>query len=68
MELKPCPFCGRKDARIAHKTVDRTDCMGKLGTRFERFRIYCASCAGQTSWGFYVEDVAEAWNRRANDV
>ena len=64
MELKPCPFCGKNGARIVHKTVDRTDYDGALGTRSERFRITCFSCPGQTAWGFYLEDVVEAWNKR----
>lgn len=62
MELKPCPFCGEKDAvRMMMRE-------GKDGWR-NRFFVLCeydnGGCGAESGWYHYREEAAEAWNRRA---
>ena len=55
-ELKPCPFCGSK--AYAYRPMHNT-----LG-------IFCSNLkcgASITQYGCLEDDVAERWNRRAND-
>ena len=52
-ELKPCPFCGREAAFLG-----------------ETHSIKCKQCGGAfivTNPFITRMEVAEAWNRRAND-
>lgn len=58
MELKPCPFCGGKP-------LVESFIFGREKT--PRFRVRCSKCWCETNWEFFAEnEVAEAWNRRAD--
>lgn len=70
VELKPCPFCGGRDIELRRKQEEqfvKKHGMWKRSTLSERFQIHCRSCACETYYGFYEEDVIEAWNKRAPD-
>ena len=60
MELKPCPFCGREadwgvdDEGFFHVGCPTWDCFGGIYENHYTFST--------------VEEAAEKWNRRANDV
>lgn len=67
MELKPCPFCGGKDIGMRRKCEEqfvKKNSEWKRITLSERFQIHCRNCPCETYYGFYIEDVIEAWNRR----
>ena len=69
-ELKPCPFCGGTDIGMNKRTEDhfvRRSGEFKMQTKSERYQIKCRECPCETYYGFYLEDVIEAWNRRAED-
>ena len=55
-ELKPCPFCGCKDIRVARDK----------DAIIERHRAICFDCSAQIYRGTAQETI-EAWNRRAED-
>lgn len=55
-ELKPCPFCGCKDIRVARDKE----------AIIERHRAVCFECSAQMYRGT-PQEVIEAWNRRAED-
>ena len=55
-ELKPCPFCGCTDIRVARDT----------DAIIERHRAICFKCSAQMYRGT-AEKAIEAWNRRAED-
>ena len=56
VELKPCPFCGRKDT-------------GTLTTADDGYwyAVFCENCMAQTRKCRQEKDAIEAWNRRANE-
>ena len=69
-ELKPCPFCGGTAIELNRKTRENFAFINgvvKRRTLSERFQIKCENCPCGTYFGFYLEDVIEAWNRRAED-
>ena len=53
-ELKPCPFCGKKDVRL-----------GGIDNKV-RFAIWveCKNCECQGPVYFTQEQAIDAWNRR----
>lgn len=53
MELKPCPFCGRKPRMT--RDIDG-DC-----------RVRCQNCGATTYYARTEEEATKAWNRRADD-
>lgn len=58
-QLKNCPFCGAKAVAETFETCRE---------RKPRYRVKCTECWCETSWDFFsVDEVAEAWNRRADD-
>lgn len=70
MELKPCPFCGSHDIGINKR--EETEFVfrkgeKKVSTVSERWQIKCRNCPCGTYYGFYEEDVIEAWNRRIDN-
>ena len=59
LELKPCPFCGSKEARLAR------NCYGQNYVR-------CMNC-GAVVWGKFDErpsekQIVEIWNTRTGEV
>ncbi len=60
-ELKPCPFCGSRDIRQNY--YDPFD--GYQGD-FGFYRNKCAGCGCELK-ASRVEDVNNAWDRRAED-
>ena len=56
-ELKPCPFCGGKEAEIKS--------LIHLGIIL--FNVMCEKCCATGGVGRTKEQAEEAWNRRAND-
>ena len=52
-DLKPCPFCGEKEAiRL---------------TSWGLWRCWCVKCLAKTADELYKKDAIEAWNRRADN-
>lgn len=57
-DLKPCPFCGRKDSvSINHYKSD--------GEWFSY--VECKECVASGPVGRQTIDAIEAWNRRAGE-
>lgn len=52
--LKPCPFCGKRDTRVA--TFPMLD--------WDDYAIRCNSCGAQTRQVSTIEQAVEDWNRR----
>ena len=54
MELKSCPFCGRKPKLV---------CDGNA------YKVFCQNgfCLAAYGWSVEKEEVIKGWNRRAND-
>ena len=64
-ELKPCPFCGRKPAKVKEHYFP--------GTAKIYYSVACkaplSKCGAKPSTGLHktTEGAIEAWNRRAGD-
>jgi hypothetical protein len=54
VELKPCPFCGRKPTLV---------CDGNA------YKVFCENgyCLAAYGWSVEKEEVIKGWNRRVND-
>ena len=72
MSLKPCPFCGKTDALIILKNQSGID-----DIVFNQYQICCScetgdnakdGCGSSSGWKMSLEEVIDAWNRRANDA
>lgn len=57
-ELKPCPFCGSADVHITDAWPHYAYCLG-CGIKMQT----CYSDFGDDG----IKEVAEAWNRRADN-
>lgn len=72
MELKPCPFCGSNVDLMwwdhEHQNVKRWEpCDEEWGAVFPF--VHCDGCDGNFDFAEPTgSKVAEAWNRRTNDV
>lgn len=52
-DLKPCPFCGEKEAiRL---------------TSWGLWRCWCVKCLAKGADELYKKDAIEAWNRRVDN-
>lgn len=56
VELKPCPFCGSKNVRVAENRMDYL---------FIGYSVHCDGCGVETSYTKDKDKAIEAWNRRA---
>ena len=55
-ELKPCPFCGGKAARLSDVSAQR-----------DNYGVLCMCCTARI-WSYYSQERAdEQWNRRADN-
>lgn len=61
VELKPCPFCGRKhpvelymDEETVNKGMYQVTCNALKG-----------GCGSSSGYWYFDEEATEAWNRRA---
>ena len=62
-ELKPCPFCGRKEQTVSEIPPFEWD--GHRGVT--RYQVLCDGC-GATQCSYLTPDAAEKnWNRRKAD-
>ena len=59
-ELKPCPFCGENPV-INHISDSLFDC------GIFAYWVVCPKCGIRTQKNRNLEEVIEAWNRRAKD-
>ena len=53
-ELKPCPFCGRKQSKMFD--------IYQLG--FRQYWVKCSRCFCQGPIMLFRQDAVDAWNRR----
>lgn len=59
MNLKPCPFCGDKEAVVTIRINTKNTV---------RFNVRCRQCSCMLNRRFVSEQEAEnAWNRRAEE-
>ena len=56
-ELKPCPFCGKKNLKIL-ETRQIIELGGTYGCR-----VFCLNCGGTTGYRRY-QDAIDLWNMR----
>ena len=66
IDLKPCPFCGRKDKLIVHEIKHELD-----NIEISQYTVVCdasgdnTGCGGNCGYGHFTkEEAIEAWNRR----
>lgn len=54
MELKPCPFCGRKPTLVYDRNA---------------YKVFCQNgfCLAAYGWSAEKEEVIKGWNRRTNN-
>lgn len=66
IELKPCPFCGRKPSKVRQH---HSDC-----SRTIYYNVACKAPRSKCHVNPYTpffkseEEAADAWNRRANNI
>lgn len=54
-ELKPCPFCGSENVRVAENRMDYL---------FIGYSVHCNRCGAETSYTKDKDKAIEAWNKR----
>lgn len=64
-KLKSCPFCGNKN--IEKNIATQYDAESGLQPVRTFFSAVCSRCGCRTASFQEWENVANAWNRRAND-
>lgn len=57
-ELKPCPFCGGKNAWVAENRMDDL---------FIGYNVHCNGCGVETNYTKDKDKAIESWNRRAEN-
>lgn len=55
-ELRPCPFCGSDQLHVEYDRINRCDF------------VYCFDCGSSFRNNCVDSKLAEAWNRRADDL
>ena len=66
-DLKPCPFCGGKNAVVTN-VLEAEPEMAYYGLTKDNWNVVCNDCYAVGGTRRTAQEAVDAWNRRANDV